>query len=321
VDHVKVALILLGDLSRSVADFFIAVWDIASTYFMEVWRTAMDYFLSLIEPYQSTINRMVEALLANLNVMLGSWQGLRDGIIHYATQAAFGFLAVWENVKNSLLVTLLEIKGFFIDLWYSLGTYGVKYAMPTLARLFTWIAKQMAELRGEKWLVTPEEEEAIIKDEQNRALGDLREKRAANRAAIDKAKKDREKERDAALGGIGGAVEAENKAWQDKMGGAPKLSDRIFGAWDAIKAAAAKALDKAKLPDAPIGGKSNLQKREWAFEGTVGAGDLGRRIQDALLKPKDKNLEALEKGNQLQRDANADLAAMRGRLEQIGGLL
>lgn len=37
--------------------------------------------------------------------------------------------------------------------------------------------------------------------------------------------------------------------------------------------------------------KKFATKKDWAFEGSVGVGDLGRRIQDALLKPKDKNLE------------------------------
>jgi len=51
-------------------------------------------------------------------------------------------------------------------------------------------------------------------------------------------------------------------------------------------------------------------KKDWAFEGSVGAGDLGRTIQNALLKPQDKTVKEMQELNQHQKE-------LKGVLEQI----
>jgi hypothetical protein len=133
---------------------------------------------------------------------------------------------------------------------------------------------------------------------------------------------ERQKKHDAAMAAIGQESIDATKAWIDKMGKLPTLSEKWQATWDAIKAAAAAAFNKAKKPGLPgVAAGGMLGKREWAFEGSVAAGDLGRRLQDALLKPKDKNLDEAKKANVLQEKANVDLAAMRARLDKIGGLV
>jgi tape measure domain-containing protein len=67
--------------------------------------------------------------------------------------------------------------------------------------------------------------------------------------------------------------------------------------------------------------KKEFGKKDWAFEGSVGVSDLGRRIQDALLKPTDKGLTEQIKMNAVLNKIDTGIGNVEKAVVNAGGFL
>jgi hypothetical protein len=330
------------DLIVSIGEFFKSVWEVAVYYAVSLWDyfksyvgSVFDYIVGIISPTATSFSSMFagafSTILANLNTMLGSWAGLREGILNVTLQTVYAFQALWESAKNFVLVKLIQMRGLFINAWYGLGEKVMATLMAPFARFFLWFGKN-ADAMKEKLVrtihamanpmsyvadmvgktvaqsltgvdldddkkkmvgITPEEE-AVIQEDLGRTLGTMGEKRKEKQRGISKAIEDQEKRHQEAMAKIGMASLEQSEKWKKFMGENPTLT----GKFKEMLGQAMGAMPEFKLPPKPgekpggpkVPGGGGLGKEEpemKELEGRIAFPDLGKKIQDAMIKGQD----------------------------------
>ena len=228
----------------------------------------------------------------NLDVMLGSWQGLREGILHITHQTTLAVQAAWENTKQFFTVSLLEIEGIFIDAWHAIGETSIKHLMPSFAQFFIWLQRKAAEARGIEWRLTPAEERKIISEDQSRALGALARLRTENETRTNEAIRKRRSEHERRLAAIGAASLDETKKWEDRLGALPTLSAQFWMEWNRdSKAATSVSGAMPGIPSLSGAGGTGATGTKLAGAASKGTAEAYSRIVQAMVKRDDPQKE------------------------------
>jgi len=305
--YVVAGLSMVRDFASSVAEFFRAVWDIAINWVQGAWSGLASYVSGVFESmgmgsswlgsvFSGSLSEAFEVVLANLNVMLGSWEGLRQGIINIVSQTVLAFQAFWEQAKNYVHVKLLEIKGFFLDIWTSISEISVSNMMPAFSKFFMWIQRKTTELQGKKWLLTPEEEAEVIASDQARALDAIKGQRVSNQQAIASAIEAQEKDHQKRMAEIGSESLNLSKQWGEKMGKLPTLTGKFQTALQKAKDVMSgksnffgenkgfgqKPPDSPKKPSAIQA--AAMGKQAESLIGKMSFADLGKKLQEQMMK-------------------------------------
>jgi hypothetical protein len=113
-------------------------------------RPAFAWVANSLSPVANAFRSAFQAIVKNVDVMLGSWEGFRGAVVQYAQQATLSVMALWERVSSWFKIKLEQLKGFFVDMWQGASQGLVKHTMPAFSRLFIWLQKKFgrAPARG-----------------------------------------------------------------------------------------------------------------------------------------------------------------------------
>jgi hypothetical protein len=230
---------------RRVGSIAVTVWNHIATGFQNAWQ----YIVATLAPFQDSFRSAFETVVSHLDVMLGSWEGFRGGVIHIATQAAFAFQAIWEHVKHQFIVIQTHMVSFasaawetFVTFWdTSIGTYltnsfkqvGLNLANNLLGPTITLAGEAMAKLIALKSVSGPEgvtADVATAAAETARGtmsmIGDTLASIAATAEVKSQAALGAEAKRHkGAMDNINSQAAAEAAAWAERMGDLPKFSE------------------------------------------------------------------------------------------------
>jgi hypothetical protein len=179
--------------------------------------------------------------------------------------------------------------------------------MPAFSRLFIWLQKKFTEARGEKWLLTPEEEQRTILSEQKAALAKLTAIRTQNeKDTNDKIEKLR-KQHDQKMAAIGQASLDATREWEQRMGRAPILSDKLRAAWEG----AAKVAGLAPGPNLAVaagpGDVGAPQSKTHAEFLEKGSAEAWARILSQMRPRQEKEEEKIAKNTKMANGLLADI--------------
>jgi len=267
-------------------------------FFKEVWDGAFILLDESLEGASSGFREMFSGAIDMVDVLLGSWRGFRDGIVYLTYQTVYGFQAIWEQVVDFFQVSWIKMQGLAKSAWLAIGQASVKYAMPTFAKLFIWLEKKKKAWKGEKWLLTPEEEERTIRSTQEQFLNKYRKQRQDIERQTNALVLEQRIKHEAKMAQIGQKSLDKLDEWKKKTKDYPRLSATIKDAWE--KAAKAQKEFKVELPDFDIGDvfgdledeTINAEKAQGGFEGLE---SLYKRIAAGAAARKEERVnEAIE---------------------------
>jgi hypothetical protein len=275
-------------------------------------RPAFAWVANSLSPVANAFRSAFQAIVKNVDVMLGSWEGFRGAVVQYVVQytqqTTLSVMALWEHVSSWFKIKLEQLKGFFVDMWQGASQGLVKHTMPAFSRLFIWLQKKFTEARGEKWLLTPEEEQRTILSEQKAALAkltairtqnekDTNDKIAALRTAHDKK-----------MAAIGQASLDATRDWEQRMGKLPILSDKLRAAWEGAAKAEIAMAPRLAVAGGPGDVAVPQQGSRYPEALDKGSVEAWSRILSQMRPKQEKDEEKIAKNTTI---ANALLTSIR----------
>ena len=171
------------------------------------------------------------AIVENLDVMLGSWDGFAAGVANVGFQIRYSLEAIWEQTANAFRVTWAGAGAWWNNFWADMQTSVTEQLAPMLSRLAIRVQKFRVEAAGGTWVNTPQEDEATAVSAAAEAVRAIETNRLASEAATnDKLAALREKH-EAIMKGIGDRSLAATALWANQMFTMPKLSETLEGKW------------------------------------------------------------------------------------------
>lgn len=276
---------LLSDLFSSIADFFMGVWETAT-------GNVGEQFGWLSKP----MKEFASSFLSYVDVLFGSWEGFRMGLVHGFELACVEMKIIWNDLSAGIMTIWVKLLAWMEKKWKEIGPGGYNMAPVTTA---------IAEALMLHPLVVAKRGLGLSKISTKQAVQTLVED------VVNAEKERRHKTKD--LGGPEvGKIEANRKKaeekfndsildlweqWDEDTDNLPLLSDRFKEALEKVTKAAENLIHQQKLPVfAPpvVAGEGTLKKKKetGAPSGFMGAADFGRRLQEYLLKD-DGQLEQL----------------------------
>jgi TP901 family phage tail tape measure protein len=250
IDWTRKALTGLGPVFEIIGANARALWDQMIEGFGIMGDWIGDIWEWLPTPFKSGVKTVVDYL----DVMLGSVEGWGHSVVHLTSQTVLGFQAFWEETKSWFKIQWESLKGWWSDLWFDMSQEMVRQITPGLSRAMIEIQKWQAERKGEKWLLTPEEENEIIRSNTQAALSGLGNKQGASRAATDKKIQALREEREKKMAEIGQKSLDATEQYKKATGHLPKLSESLAAAFAAITTASGEGPAGPGAPGTPPGG-------------------------------------------------------------------
>jgi hypothetical protein len=287
----------------SVAKNFATLGVLLNQTFSGVYDAIVGYIKPALDLVGNWTAKIVNSVVGNLDVMLGSWQGLGDGILNLWTQVtttiqelwveagaqlAFGFsnlplvfdsiAAQIQIIWNSMLASLSNAwdrwHHYLVSQpWYQEAAAGAaalvggKELGDQTRRVMQDESRSDVEARARaRNAANAEENRGLI--ERRDALGNKWEKSADKKSADEQIAALEKKRTDVAAN------------WADDMTKLPRLSEK----WKAAYNQAMDVLGMGKKPAIAGGpGQAELENRNLNW-GMVKTEEFGKKIQDALLK-------------------------------------
>jgi hypothetical protein len=196
----------------------------------DIWagiKAGAAVFAPLVEAGKNAFSVIVQ----NLDTMLGSWDGFKAGVVNLSYQAMYGVEAIWEQAKNSFAVMWEETARWWGNLWLNMQKTVTANMTPAFSRIAIELTKLQTKVRGGKWLLSGDEESAIIKSTTQQAVGGIDKRRSAAEEATNRRLATLRNEHQEKMAAIGAKAEAASARWKNQMGTMPKLSDKVNAAW------------------------------------------------------------------------------------------
>lgn len=211
-----------------------------------------DFFRPLIDGAITAF----KAVVANLDVMLGSVDGFKAGAVNILYQTLYAFQAIWEQSKNYFLTTWEGISGWWSTFWLNMQSVMISNMMPGFARIGLEIQKLLTKLTGGEWNMTPEQEAMFVNVAQRSAMADLSKRRQEAEAATNGRLEELRQQHEQRMAEIGGKSQAQTEAWLQQMGVLPTLSGQVQSAWDKANAKGTFSDGQAGTSDGAATGKA-----------------------------------------------------------------
>jgi len=201
-------------------------WKVYANTMMGLWKELGNAVLRFLEPLKTTFTPFVTAaksafqtVVENLDVMLGSVQGFKDGALNLWMQLTLGIEALGEIMRTKFMLGWESVKLWWKTLMIDIAIVieqmvqrGIK-ALQNLGKLvgvdipgITDATEAMATMRTKAETDANQEIERIRADHQRR------------------------------MSSIGARSDAWNAIWQQQKSMLPKLSDQVAEAWKSITA-------------------------------------------------------------------------------------
>lgn len=255
---------------RMVKNIFLDAWTAIETWaipIIEILKQKWSEFFASVSEWMSPwVDAFVDAfqtVVTNLDVMLGSWEGLREGILYITEQTVLGFEALWESAFHHFKMLWLQAPAFMLD-------------------LIGGMIGNMRESLGD--LLGPLFESTLGKIESQ--LGKLMSKAAPQLGKEQK----RHKERMAELGADSLELLEE---WKNKMAEFPKLSEWAAEEWERAKRQLEEEAGKAEEKPGELGPEKKPGEGIGAPTGPgieggrFGFAEYGKHLQDLFMKTSD----------------------------------
>jgi len=231
---IRVTFTLLGDLAKSVSRFF------ADAFFV-----AFDYVRKWLAPFQSGFQKAFANVAANLDVLLGSWEGLRAGIVQMTQQTTLAFQALWEQSSSFFNIQLEKMRSWWKIAWLDMQTWLLQTMPSTLHAVYMFgagvlraLGKEVATLNRETFL-------ALAKER----IEDLGAQRIDAEKVANAKIEELERQHQRRMASIGEASLEATAKWEAQLKRLPTLSGRVRDAWE--KATKMPGMEKPQLPELP----------------------------------------------------------------------
>ena len=288
------------------AEFITASWERAAgatktlvDFISDGFNTVQHYISDVWKHIVGNHGEAFSKIIGHLDVMLGSWEGFRGGIVQIWNQAMLAIQAAWDSATSYLAEKMVSIQGFFKDAWHALGEIGVAALTEPFARFMIWIEKKLAWLRGEKWLLTEEEETNVIQGTRAQALNDLAAKRKANEKETNEQIEAIRQAHEAKMAAIGAKSLKMTEEWEKQMGQLPRLSQRLADAWNGAFAEPEKMKEaQFKAAQAANADASSDKSKSSGRVGAIETAEvMYKRIASSAMnsRPADRTANATEK--------------------------
>ena len=271
-------------------------WKVYANTMMGLWKELGNAVLRFLEPLKTTFTPFVTAaksafqtVVENLDVMLGSVQGFKDGALNLWMQLTLGIEALGEIMRTKFMLGWESVKLWWKTLMIDIAIVieqmvqrGIK-ALQNLGKLvgvdipgITDATEAMATMRTKAETDANQEIERIRADHQRR------------------------------MSSIGARSDAWNAIWQQQKSMLPKLSDQVAEAWKSITAPS----ETIEPPAADITGTRDKGQR-YAAAAERGSREaysilMNSRKDDGTKKLVNINTKQLEALNRIDRNLQVE---------------
>jgi hypothetical protein len=271
-------------------------WKVYANTMMGLWKELGNAVLRFLEPLKTTFTPFVTAaksafqtVVENLDVMLGSVQGFKDGALNLWMQLTLGIEALGEIMRTKFMLGWESVKLWWKTLMIDIAIVieqmvqrGIK-ALQNLGKLvgvdipgITDATEAMATMRTKAETDANQEIERIRADHQRR------------------------------MSSIGARSDAWNAIWQQQKSMLPKLSDQVAEAWKSITAPS----ETIEPPAADITGTRDKGQR-YAAAAERGSREaysilMNSRRDDGTKKLVNINTKQLEALNRIDRNLQVE---------------
>lgn len=300
-DQIKATFAVAIEWGKIYYDLMSGVFRTIYGVVVDVFGKAQKFVSDVFEALGINSSGWFGTVIKNLDTMLGSWEGMRSGIVMIWTQTMLALQSAWELTQSWIETKLIEFKSAFVDTWYALGEEGVRSLMPTFTRFFQWLEKKRIESEGRKWTMSEGELAKIAMEDQKIVLGELGQQRVKAQKEAASQIEMLQKQHADRMAAIGQKSLDATAEWEKGLGTRPTLSGRLAGAWNS-SLAKAQALDAASKAGggALAGAASMAEKKEGTKALQRGSAEAWKKIVQATYggSKKDKTAEENKKANQ-----------------------
>jgi len=237
-------------------------------------------------------------VVSNLDVMLGSVDGFKAGAVNLFYQTAYALEAIWEQAKNTFMVTWEGLRGWWGGFWNSMQQGVTKTVTPWLSRMAIKLEKMKTEMSGGTWHLTTEDENNIVNDSTRQAMAELERLRIQGEHRTNQRLEELQKQHDQKMAGIGKKSLEQTEKWKQQTGELPTLSGQVAGQWKKT-ANAGKATDPfgAAFAGGGPGDMTNTAatERKYAGAATRGSAQAYSNVVNAMRGGGDRAKESRDK--------------------------
>ena len=119
----------------------------AATGIMRGFRLVGDFINRLLAPFQTNWQRAFATVTDYLDVMLGSWQGLGEGILYIVSRTVLGFKGMWEDALHWVKVKFIEWQADLAGVLEQFYTKVAEFVGGDLGARMTEAAEMFGNLR------------------------------------------------------------------------------------------------------------------------------------------------------------------------------